>query len=143
MGLEFLYTQPVKIRFGEGSFDELGAVLEELGVQKAVLVCGKHFAAEAQALLDTDPHCVAVFSGVEQNPRLSGVEETVRLARETGADAVVGIGGGSAIDTAKFATTVAPNQGAALDHYRGERAFDAKSRLAIVAELKAMFEALR
>ena len=133
MGLEFLYAQPVKIHFGEGSFDKLGDVLTELGVKKAVLVCGRHFAPQAEAMTAADSRFAAVFSGVEQNPRLSGVEETVRLARACGADAVVGIGGGSAIDTAKFAAAVAPNEGRALDYYRGERAFDANSRLVIVA----------
>jgi len=133
MGPEFLYAQPVRIRFGEGAFDRLGDVLAELGVSRAVLVCGRHFAPRAEALCAADPRCAAVFSEVEQNPRLSGVERTVRLARETGADAVVGIGGGSAIDTAKFAAAVAPNAGEAVDYYRGERAFDAKSRLVIVA----------
>ena len=133
MGTEFVYAQPVKIFFGEGCFARLGEVLAELGVRRAVLVCGRHFAPTAKAMAADDSRIAAVFPGVEQNPQLSGVEETVRLCRETGADAVIGVGGGSAIDTAKFAAAVAPNEGGALDYYRGLRAFDANSRLRIVA----------
>ena len=133
MASEFVYAQPVKIWFGEGKFQQLGAVLEELGVGRAVLVCGRHFAPEAQAMMERDRRFVAIFSQVEQNPQLSGIEETVRLCREHGAEAVVGIGGGSAMDTAKFAAAVAPNEGEALDYYEGRRAFDAGSRLVIVA----------
>lgn len=62
-----------------------------------------------------------VFGGVEQNPQLSGVEETVKLAREHGADAIIGIGGGSAIDTAKFAAAITLDGGDAIEYYRGAR----------------------
>ena len=129
----FFYAQPVKIRFGEGCFDKLGEVLDELGVQRAVLVCGKHFAPRAEAMLAQDSRLKAVFAGVEQNPQLSGIEETVRLCRAHGAQAVIGIGGGSSIDTAKFAAAVAPNPGEAIDYYEGRRAFRADSRLTIIA----------
>ena len=104
----FFYAQPVKIRFGEGSFDRLGELLDELGVKRAVLVCGRHFAPRALELTAQDGRFAAAFCSVEQNPQLSGVEETVRLCRRHGADAVIGVGGGSAMDTAKFAAAVAP-----------------------------------
>ena len=129
----FFYAQPVKIRFGEGSFDRLGELLDELGVKRAVLVCGRHFAPRALELTAQDGRFAAAFCSVEQNPQLSGVEETVRLCRRHGADAVIGVGGGSAMDTAKFAAAVAPNEGTAEDYYRGRRALDAKSRLTIIA----------
>lgn len=129
----FVYSQPVKIYFGAESFKNLGAILEEQGLQRAVLVCGRHFGPEAEAMKDSDPRFVGVFSGVEQNPRLSGVETVTALARETGADCIVGIGGGSSLDTAKFAAAVAPNEGKAIDYYRGDRAFNAYSRLAVIA----------
>ena len=133
MANEFVYAQPVKIWFGEGKFQELGSVLDELGIGRAVLVCGRHFAPQAQAMMDADSRFAAIFSRVEQNPQLSGIEETVRLCRETAAEAVIGIGGGSAMDTAKFAAAVAPNDGDAIDYYEGRRAFNAGSRLAILA----------
>ena len=50
MTSEFIYAQPVKIFFGRGQFEKLGAVLDELGVQRAVLVCGRHFAPQAEKL---------------------------------------------------------------------------------------------
>ena len=103
MALDFIYSQPVKIYFGTGTFAKLGEILDELGVQRCVIACGKHFAPTAKAMQKKDARIAAVFGGVEQNPQLSGVIETVRLARETKADAVIGVGGGSSIDTAKFA----------------------------------------
>ena len=54
MANEFVYAQPVKIWFGEGKFAALSSILEELGVERAVLVCGRHFAAQAQAMTEAD-----------------------------------------------------------------------------------------
>ena len=120
MAHEFVYTQPVKIFFGEGKFAQLGSVLEELGVQRCVIACGRHFAPEAKAMQEKDSRIVAVFGEVEQNPQLSGVIETARLCREFDADAVLGVGGGSSIDTAKFAAAIAKGDAEAIEYYHGE-----------------------
>ena len=132
MESEFIYAQPVKLFFGAGRFAQLGSVLDELKVQRCVIACGRHFAPTARAMQEKDPRICAVFGGVEQNPQLSGVVETVRLAREHRADAVIGIGGGSSIDTAKFSAAIALGEGEALEYYRGERPFPEK-RLTIIA----------
>ncbi|MDO4989575.1 MAG: iron-containing alcohol dehydrogenase, partial [Eubacteriales bacterium] len=105
---DFFYKQPVRIWFGEGKFQQLESVMAELGCKKCVLVCGRHFAPEAKAMMEKMPAIAAVYGEVEQNPQLAGVEETVRLARSLGADTIVGIGGGSSMDTAKFAAAAAP-----------------------------------
>ena len=132
MANEFVYSQPVKIYFGEGKFSQLGEILSELGSERCVIACGKHFAPEAEKMRETIDAIVGVFGGVEQNPQLSGIEETVRLCRETKADTVIGIGGGSSLDTAKFAAAVTLGEGEPLEYYRSERPFPGK-RLTIVA----------
>ena len=128
----FVYSQPVKIFFGEGKFEELGSILDELSVKSCVIACGKHFAPTAEAMREKDSRIAAVFGAVEQNPQLSGVVETTRLAREHKADAVIGIGGGSSIDTAKFAAAIALGDGEAIEYYHGEKPFPEK-RLTIIA----------
>ena len=132
MTSEFVYSQPVKIWFGAGQFARLGAVLDELGSQSCVIACGRHFAPEAEKLMAKDARIKAVFGAVEQNPQLSGIVETVRLAREHDADTVIGVGGGSSIDTAKFAAAIARGEGEAEEYFRGTRPFPAE-RLNIVA----------
>lgn len=132
MAPDFSYAEPVKIHFGAGSFEKLGEVLTELNVQHCVIACGRHFAPTAKAMQEKDSRIAAVFGGVEQNPQLSGVEEVVCLARETGADTVIGVGGGSAIDTAKFAAAIALGDGEALEYYQGEKPFP-EERLNIIA----------
>ena len=119
----FIYAQPVRIRFGEGCLHALPEVLKEFGIERCVLVCGRHFAARAEALRQEIPAIRAVFSEVEPNPQLSGAAETARLAREMNAQAVVGIGGGSALDTAKFAAAIAPGGADPEAYYHGEVPF--------------------
>ncbi|WP_162600385.1 iron-containing alcohol dehydrogenase [Streptomyces sp. CS147] len=55
-------------------------------------------AAAAVGRIDADVRC---FAGVRPNPDVEQVREAVALAREFSPDAVVGIGGGSAMDVAK------------------------------------------
>lgn len=129
---DFVYSQPVKIYFGMGQFQKLGDVLAELGLHRGIIVCGRHFAPRAEELVRTTEGLVAVFGAVEQNPQLSGVIETVRLARENNADVIIGIGGGSAIDTAKFAAAITLDGGEAEEYYRAVRPFPEK-RLPVVA----------
>ena len=131
MGINFLYAQPVRIRFGSGALASLPEALAELKIERAVLVCGRHFAEEAEALSRRIPAIRAVFSQVQPDPQLSGAAEAARLARETGAQAVIGIGGGSAMDSAKFAAAIAPGEGEAEAYYRGALPFP-ENPLAVV-----------
>ena len=129
---DFVYSQPVKIFFGAGKFAKLHDVLGELGLRRCILVCGRHFAPKAEELCASLDELCGYFAGVEQNPQLSGVVETVKLAREKNADAIIGIGGGSSIDTAKFAAAITLDDGEALEYYHGERPFPSK-RLPVIA----------
>ena len=116
---DFIYAQPVKIWFGSGRFASLGQILTELKLERRVLVCGRHFAARAEQMKRQVPAVRAVFSDVEPNPQLSGAARAARLARETNAQAVIGIGGGSAMDSAKFAAAIAPGDEDPEAYYRG------------------------
>ena len=125
MANDFFYAQPVKIWFGEGCLDRLDEVFTTFKIERAVLVCGRHFAAAAAALQEKLPAVKAVFSAVEPDPQLSGAVQAAELARETDADTILGIGGGSALDTAKFAAAITPGNADPLAYYRGEVPFPA------------------
>lgn len=131
MALEFLYSQPVKIWFGWGRLDALEEVLQSLDVKRCMVVCDRFLRERADALCKQHPALCAVFSDVEENPQLSGVEQAVSLIRAHKADAVLGIGGGSTLDTAKFAAATAYAEGTPLDYFRGIRSFP-RERLPVV-----------
>jgi len=122
---DFIYSQPVKIYFGRGQFSRLGEILAERGLRRGVIVCGRHFAPTAQRLVDAKIGVCAVFSDLQEEPQLSGVETAAQLARSHDADCIIGIGGGSAMDTAKYAAAIALEDESALTFFNGERAIPA------------------
>jgi len=88
-------NRPVIVRWGLG---ELPAVLAELGVERPLLVTSSRWAA-------FDLPVDLRYSGVGAHADARGVEGAVEAARSGGADGLVALGGGSAIDSAKAAST--------------------------------------
>lgn len=128
---EFIYSQPVKIYFGAGEFSRLGEILRSESLSRCIIVCGKHFAEQANELKADIPEICAVFSEVEPNPQLCGVEAVTALSREHSADCIIGIGGGSSIDTAKFASACVLGD-ESVEHYYAAAAFP-KKHLPVIA----------
>jgi len=97
---------PTSIRFGAGRLAELGRACRELGMTRPLLVTdrglrdGPIVAAALQALRE-ERLAAATFADVQGNPTLRNVEDGLAAWRSGGHDGVVGLGGGSAIDTAK------------------------------------------
>lgn len=97
---------PTKIIFGAGSFNQLGAEARELG-QKAMLVTGRSSMRRTGVVdrvvqdLKNNGVDTLVFDKVVPNPRASTMDEGARMARQEGVELVIGLGGGSAMDSAK------------------------------------------
>lgn len=89
-----------RIVFGWGSMEHL----RKLGFERITIVTGKEsmrrhgFLDRAIDYLDGKVH---VIDGVEENPSVSTVKSGARMMREFSPDAIIGLGGGSAIDAAK------------------------------------------
>ena len=132
MANDFLYSQPVKIWFGEGKIRELGEILKDTGASRCFLVCDRFLRPAAEKLMGEIPEICGIFSDIEENPQISGVREAALLIRSLGADSVAGMGGGSTMDTAKFAAAIACESEDALAYFRGVRKFPAK-RLPMIA----------
>lgn len=84
------------IRFGAGSLGDLADVCGEAGITKALLVASRR-GAEGAGVLPV----AATYDGVRSHVPVETVREAATLARSSGADGLVGLGGGSAIDTCK------------------------------------------
>jgi maleylacetate reductase len=85
------------VRFGPGTLGELGGVCEEVGVQRPLLVTTRRGAAACAGRVAV----LAMYDGVEPHVPVESVLAATALAREAAADGLVGLGGGSAIDTCK------------------------------------------
>lgn len=97
---------PTRVVFGPGTVDRTGAQVRQHG-ERALLVTGRG-AARRHGHLDRVLASLAsagvtatVYDRVSPNPRSDEVDEAAALARSTGSDVVVGLGGGSALDAAK------------------------------------------
>lgn len=98
------YKLPTEIIFGEGSSDNLGALLAERGLRKALLLTSPGFVARGEAAAfaaSAGGAIVGVASDIEPNPTIQNAESCARTARELGAECLVAIGGGSVMDCAK------------------------------------------
>lgn len=88
---------------GRGSI----AFLKNIDMKRVFLVCGgssvfkNGILDKVKALLSENKCEIRVFSGVPQNPSTTVVAEGIAAMRQFRADAVIGLGGGSAIDAAK------------------------------------------
>ncbi|HZN73683.1 MAG TPA: phosphonoacetaldehyde reductase [Micromonosporaceae bacterium] len=92
---------------------------------RVLLVGSDRGIARSRALERLGDLPVQVFSGFRANPVLDDVLDGCRALRGSGADLVVGVGGGSAMDTAKMVRLLPPDRPAALDLLRGAPPDDA------------------
>src|SRR5262249_33858007 len=117
---------PVKIRFGDGVAGQLATVLGEEGASRPFLVMDRGLdgfvpgIAAAIAPLD-----VAVrFEKEAGEPTVARVQEAADALTESGCDAVVALGGGSSMDTAKAARLVAGQGTPYMQFARGEASYE-------------------
>lgn len=119
----FSYFMPSRIFFGAGSVKKLSRAALPAG--KGLIITGGTSTRKlgyvdkvAQALADGG-HETVVYADVQPNPTIEGVRTCAALAREQGCTFVVGLGGGSSIDTAKAAAVMATNDGDWWDYVFG------------------------
>jgi alcohol dehydrogenase class IV len=99
---------PVAVHFGVGAIGKLGSVTAKYG-RKALLVTepwtgwNENLLRECKAMLEREGLSVIVYDGVKPNPTTAVVAEAARAGKSAGCDVVVGVGGGSTMDTAKAA----------------------------------------
>jgi alcohol dehydrogenase class IV len=117
----FAYFQPTEIRFGAGRLDELGAVVARYG--RRCLLVTMPMVEYMQPLIGRVEQSLAAtgvtmdhFDGVVANPTTDCVSAGAAMARRLGADVVVGIGGGSAMDSAKAIAVEATHPGTCWDY---------------------------
>jgi alcohol dehydrogenase class IV len=130
----YQYNFPTRIQFGPGSVALLGSALKDAGKKRPLLVTDRGLAA-LPAITDTSARLVqeglepSVFGGVFGNPVKSQVTAGVDAYRAHGADSVVGLGGGAAIDVAKAILLMAYHPGDLFeyeDEKPGARPIDAE-----------------
>jgi len=100
--------------FGPGARKELPGAISRMGKKKALVVTDKGLIKFGVAKMVTDVLDEAgieytIFSELKPNPTVTNVRLGIEAFKEAGADILVAIGGGSAIDTAKAVGIVVAN----------------------------------
>jgi alcohol dehydrogenase class IV len=93
------------VRLGQGVADECAADLTEAGCRRVLVVTGaplRGLCAGAERALADAGCAVEVLDASEGEPTLADLSAALAAAREFGADGVIGLGGGSAMDVAKL-----------------------------------------
>jgi alcohol dehydrogenase class IV len=118
---DFSYFAPTEIVFGWGRLKEIGALAARYG-KKALVVTGHSSPSGAALYARLTGYLTAAgveaarFDGVIPNPTTEVVSAGARLARSFGAELVIGLGGGSSMDTAKAIAVEATHPGTAWDY---------------------------
>ncbi|MEM8914375.1 MAG: iron-containing alcohol dehydrogenase [Pseudomonadota bacterium] len=121
MGAEisFAVSRVPDMLFGNASLDQIGRRLSQTHPSsRAFLIADRAMVNNGvvdrvSALLEGQ---ISVFSGFSGEPTINHVRDSISKARRSGADIVIGLGGGSALDLAKI-TAVCATSPAGPDHY--------------------------
>ena len=115
------FSFPTTIQFGPGASKLAGPHLKERGLKRPLIVTDKGLAALPllsvfAASLSAAGLAPSVYAGVFGNPTASQVMNGAAAYRAHGADCVVGIGGGAALDVAKIVGLLATHEGDVMEY---------------------------
>jgi alcohol dehydrogenase class IV len=116
MGVNFEFATSTRIIFENGSFSKVPGLIQNFG-SNVLIVTGKskNLAYQlSESLKEIDIHS-EIFS-IHSEPEIFDIEQGTILARKTLCNVVVGIGGGSAVDSAKAIAALILNQGKLTDY---------------------------
>ncbi|MEG2018582.1 MAG: iron-containing alcohol dehydrogenase, partial [Clostridium sp.] len=122
MGREYTFNAPAYVVFGEGTRFDVPDLLQKWGVtDKVLLVHGKNVKASGliddieESLLEAD-FKIKIFDKVLPDAPVEIIREGVEFAKKEDVNAVIAIGGGSAIDIAKAIAIMINNKGDILKY---------------------------
>lgn len=105
---------------GTNVLGEAAPLLKKMG-NKAFIVTGRHVAVsdmmkQLTDLLDENGIDCVIFDGITGEPTDTMIENGVEMLKSSGCDFIIGIGGGSPLDSAKAIAAMAVNEGSIADY---------------------------
>lgn len=105
---------------GTNVLGEAAPLLKKMG-NKAFIVTGRHVAAsdmmkQLTALLDENGIDCVIFDGITGEPTDTMIENGIEMLKSSGCNFIIGIGGGSPLDSAKAIAAMAVNEGSIADY---------------------------
>ncbi|MGI6083952.1 MAG: iron-containing alcohol dehydrogenase [Acetivibrionales bacterium] len=117
----YTYKMPTELFFGRGAAEKTGEKVKEIGGINVLLVADRGVVSAGilstiEKSFEANQISYAIFSDFESDPDVIAVEAGVNAFRKQGADAVVGVGGGSSMDCGKAIAAMANNEGKIYDY---------------------------
>lgn len=105
---------------GTNVLGEAAPLLKKMG-NKTFIVTGRHVAVsdmmkQLTALLDENGIDCVIFDGITGEPTDTMIENGVEMLKSSGCDFIIGIGGGSPLDSAKAIAAMTVNEGSIADY---------------------------
>ena len=119
----FSFYMPTRLFFGSGAVGKLSRA--RLPEGRGLIITGGSsttklgYVAKVAGILKEAGHETLVYDKVKPNPTIEGVRECAALCRSEKIAFIVGLGGGSSIDTAKAVAIMATNDGDWWDYIHG------------------------
>ncbi len=118
----FDHQPRTRIVFGADTVDRLGELVSQWNARRVLLVTDPHLvqaghAPRAQRSLAAPGIAVVIYDRVRENPTTEDVEACLAVARKSAIDTIVGLGGGSSLDTAKGCNFLLTNGGRMADYW--------------------------
>jgi len=119
----FDHKPRTRLVFGVDRIEQLGELAREIGAKKVLLVTDPGIVAAGHAdhvrrNLEQAGLQITLFDQALENPSTKCVDNCLAVAKKAGPDTIIGLGGGSAMDTAKGCNFLLTNGGRMQD-YRG------------------------
>ena len=118
----FSFFTPTRIEYGTGKVYQLADEVKGLNSQRPMIITDKGVIKagildDIERQLKENKIQYKIFSEVESNPRDTSVHKATDLAKEYKADLMIGVGGGSSMDTAKCVCMLVTNSGKIYDYF--------------------------
>lgn len=120
---DFMYYNPTKIEFGRAKENNIGKYIKEANIKSVLLVYGtgsiKKNGLYKVIIKSLNKYGISYeeLDGVVSNPLLSRVKDGIKIAKEKKLQAVLGVGGGSVVDSSKAIAAGAKYDGDVWDFF--------------------------
>ena len=118
----FDYQPRTRVVFGVNSIERVGELAKSLDARRVLLVTDRGIVAaghagRVKALLVAAGMQVTCFEQAQENPTTKCVDRCVEVGRSAAIDTIIGLGGGSSMDTAKGCNFILTNGGQMKDYW--------------------------
>lgn len=122
----FEFSLPTQIKFGEGAVNAVGEKAAQFGKKALLITYGEDFFEKVDFLEKVEKSCkeagveLLTYFGVKSNPTVEHALGAIEIAKKEKPDVLIALGGGSAMDEAKYVSMAALYEGDGWDFVEGK-----------------------